>query len=237
MRSIIRQLGRLLPLACLFAVPVHAAPAAHVPDTIKQRVQGCAECHGEQGQGGANGYYPRLAGKPADYLFHQLVDFRDGRRQFPPMEWMVRPLGDTYLHEIASYFASRKAPAYQPRHVPQLSPTQMARGRQLVMHGDPAHKLPACASCHGKTLDGVEPSVPGLLGLQYDYISAQIGAWRAGTRRARAPDCMAAIASRLTPDDVSAVSAWLASQPASDAARPAPAGSVTMPMTCGGEEH
>jgi cytochrome c553 len=73
--------------------------------------------------------------------------------------------------------------------------------------------LPACQSCHGERLTGVAPAVPGLLGLPYDYIAAQLGSWRQHIRRAHAPDCMAQIAERLSPEDLGAVAAWLAAQP------------------------
>src|SRR5690606_14527149 len=59
---------------------------------------------------------------------------------------------------------------------------------------------------------GVAPNVPGLLGLSRDYLNAQLGAWRTGQRRSVAPDCMAEVARRLQPEDLSAVTAWLAAQ-------------------------
>ena len=62
-----------------------AAPAEKAPDTMQARVLGCAACHGAQGEGTSNDYYPRLAGKPAGYLYNQLLAFRDGRRKYPPM--------------------------------------------------------------------------------------------------------------------------------------------------------
>ena len=76
---------------------------------------------------------------------------------------------------------------------------------------------------------------PGLVGLKPTYISAQLGAWRYGTRTAMAPDCMQIIASLLTEDDVSSVSAWLASLPLSDDPSPLPAGALTTPLPCGSE--
>nr|WP_240922574.1 c-type cytochrome [Oleiagrimonas sp. C23AA] len=237
LRQITRQIGRMLPVACLFVLPVHAADLSHpVTNTLKQRVESCAMCHGEQGQGGANGFYPRIGGKPAEYLYHQLLNFRDGRREYAPMEYMVRPLSDKYLHEIAEYFAN-KHPDFPDTHPPKLSDKAMARGKQLVSEGDPSKGIPACSSCHGKQLHGVEPGIPGLVGLPYEYISAQIGAWQTDTRAANKPDCMAKVAAKLSPADISAVSGWLASQTADASARPAPAGSVHTPMTCGSQEN
>ena len=61
------------------SLPTHAQPTEHAPDTMEARLLACAACHGEQGQGTDNDYFPRLAGKPAGYLMNQLVAFRDGR--------------------------------------------------------------------------------------------------------------------------------------------------------------
>ena len=65
----------------------------------------------------------------------------------------------------------------------------------------------------GLALTGVVPQFPGLLGLSRDYLVAQLGAWRTGERRAFAPDCMAEVARRLSPDDLFAVTAYLAAEP------------------------
>jgi hypothetical protein len=70
-------------------------------------------------------------------------------------------------------------------------------------------------------MTGVLPNVPGLLGLPRDYLNAQMGAWRAGKRRAHAPDCMAQVALRMSPDDIQAVTVWLASQPVPSDSKPA----------------
>jgi cytochrome c553 len=82
----------------------------------------------------------------------------------------------------------------------------------------------------------VDPSIPGLLGLPRDYLNSQIGAWATGQRRAQAPDCMADIALRLTPEDVGAVSAWLAAQPVPGRGTPAARLPAAMPVRCGGVE-
>jgi cytochrome c553 len=80
---------------------------------------------------------------------------------------------------------------------------------------------------------GLAPNVPGLLGLPRDYLNAQLGAWRTGERRAQAPDCMADVAKLLTPEDLSAVVAWLASRPVPIPAKPATSLPKPMPLKCG----
>ncbi len=62
---------------------------APIPDTIAQRVLACGSCHGAKGEGTDNAYFPRLAGKPAGYLHNQLVAFKNGRRHYPPMNYLL----------------------------------------------------------------------------------------------------------------------------------------------------
>jgi cytochrome c553 len=222
---------RALPLSLLLLC---TAPASAAPDTMAQRLAACTSCHGVQPETatGERRYYPRIAGKPAGYLYNQLRNFREGRRQYPLMTWMVAHLSDDYLHEIAEYFSTQHLPAPVLARA-GIPAAELDRGRELVMRGDPARKIPACVACHGIRLTGALPAIPGLLGLPRDYINAQFGAWRNGTRRAHAPDCMGTIAGRLSLSDVAAVSGWLASE--AMPADPAPASSVPrpLPLACG----
>jgi cytochrome c553 len=226
---------RVLLSACLLwlagGVPARAGP---IPDSLEQRLLACAACHGAHGEGQQiNEYYPRIAAKPAGYLFNQLVNFRERRRQSSPvMNYLVEFLSDDYLREIAQHY-SKLRPAYPPPR-PVSSPEARARGEALMTRGDPARKIPACVACHGDALAGMEPSIPGLVGLDPRYIGAQIGAWRNKLRRAQEPDCMASIASLLEPGDIPAIAAWLASRPVPADAHPLKAGSLLLPMDCGG---
>ena len=206
----------------------------HAPDTMAARLLACAPCHGPQGEGTKNDYFPRLAGKPAGYLMHQLVAFRDGRRRYPPMNYLLEYQSDGYLQKIAEYFAAlRPVPLQQAP--PVVSAAVLARGKSLVGDGDQAHGVPACSGCHGPTLTGMEPGIPGLVGLRASYISAQLGAFRYGTRTATAPDCMQLVAASLTEADVAAVAAWLAAQPVPADPSPVARGALTMPFACGSE--
>lgn len=209
------------------------AQATPPPDTIEQRVLACAICHGDQGQGQTkNLYHPRLAGKPSLYLYNQMVNFRDKRREYPFMNYIVAYLSDNYLLEIADHYAKLQ-PAY-PAPSPAGSAEDMALGQKLVNDGDPARKLPACVSCHGKSLTGLEPAIPGLVGLHPPYITAQMGAWKNNQRHAMKPDCMHEVANLLSPADIGAITTWLAAQPLPADLRPAPAGSLKLPLECGG---
>jgi cytochrome c553 len=202
-------------------------------DSIAQRAAPCMTCHGKEGRAANDGYYPRIAGKPAGYLYNQLVNFRDGRRQqYPLMIYMVQHLSDPYLQEIATFFADQHPP-YPPPQAVDVPKSTLDRGRALAMSGDASRNIPACVACHGDALTGVAPSIPGLLGLPRDYINSQFGGWKEGARRAAPPDCMAEIARDLSPEDISAVSAWLAVQPVPVDARPASSIAGKLPIPCG----
>ncbi|RKP56025.1 c-type cytochrome [Pararobbsia silviterrae] len=212
-----------------------AAPE-RAPDTIAARVMGCAACHGTQGQGTDNDYFPRLAGKPAGYLYNQLVEFRDGRRKYPPMNYLLAYMPDAYLQEIADYFSTQRPPAREPE-APRVDAPTLDYGKQLAMHGDASHNIPACVSCHGNALTGMNPAIPGLVGLHQDYISAQLGAWRYGTRRTAEPDCMHTIASRLNEKDITAVAAYLASLPVPSDPSPVAKGALKLPLACSSQPN
>lgn len=207
------------------------ALAAELPNSMGQRLQACATCHGKEGRATNSGYFPRIAGKPAGYLYNQLINFREGRRQNATMAYLLDHMSDQYLNEIANHFASLDLP-YPPAQTTNAPPATLARGEQLVRHGDPSRGVPACAGCHGAAMMGVAPAMPGLLGLPHDYLLGQLGAWRTGMRRAAAPDCMGEITRRLSPQDVVAVATWLSSQPVSHSL---PAGSLPAKpsMECG----
>jgi cytochrome c553 len=204
-----------------------------VPDTIAQRVTACTTCHGKEGRATNEGYFPRIAGKPAGYLYNQLVNFREGRRTYALMTYLVDHLTDEYLREISHYFAGLDLP-YPPPQKTAAPQALLARGETLAKNGDAARKIPACAACHGDALTGADPAIPGLLGLSHDYLQAQLGHWKSGERRALAPDCMAKIAAQLTPEEVGAVATWLAAQPVPANAKPARVRPPNAPLECGG---
>jgi len=210
--------------------------AEYPPDSIAARLQACGPCHGDQGQGTNDDYFPRLAGKPADYLFNQLLAFKQGRRRYPPMNYLLQYQSDDYLQAMAAYFTAERPPSLPPQ-VTTVSEAVLARGQTLVADGDLARGVPPCSGCHGLKLTGMQPAIPGLVGLHASYISAQLGAFRYGTRTAIEPDCMQIVAAGLTETDVTAVAAYLASLAVPTDPSPLPKGSLPMPLECGSEPN
>ncbi len=218
-------------LATCMGNTAHAA-TAKFEDTMAQRTLACATCHGKEGRAGPDGYYPRIAGKPAGYLYNQLINLRDGRRHYALMAGLLDPLSDAYLMEMAQYFSKLDLPYARPP-IATAAADVLQRGRILATQGDAAKKIPACTQCHGNALTGVAPNIPGLLGLPRDYLNAQLGGWQTGQRRAHAPDCMARITQRMSPQDMNAVATWLATQAVPANAKPATALPPALPSATG----
>jgi cytochrome c553 len=226
-----------LALALAAGIPPASATAgpagttqSSIPDTIQQRAKACTSCHGEHGEGAPDSTAgPRLAGKPAGYLLLQMRYFQSGQRRNAAMEYVLRLLDVTYMGKLAYFFADQQVPYRQPPS-PTASPAELRRGERLALHGDPSIGVPACNSCHGTRLTGVQPLIPGLLGLSSDYLAAQLASWRNRTRAAKEPFCMGVVANRMYAADVDAVAAWLASQPPAADMRPEPAGAQTTPL-------
>lgn len=233
----------LLALLCVGASPVALAQAEGNPAdavdadeaAMAERLAACAICHGENGEGrrGAE-YYPHLSGKPAGYLFDQLRGFRDGRRHYAQMSWLLRFTDDGYLRRIADFYAAQPPQVKAVEPAVAMDPALRRRAEQLVYEGDPGRELPACVACHGQALTGMEPGIPALVGLPVDYLIAQLGAWRVDVRRGAEPDCMAHVARGLADTDLRSVATWLSRHTPPSDGQPLPAGSLDLPLPCGG---
>jgi cytochrome c553 len=236
-KTVTHRFPLMLVFFASIALPFGAVQSqTAAPDSMAARVLACGSCHGAEGEGTSDVYFPRLAGKPSGYLYNQLVAFRDGRRKYPPMNYLLDFLPDAYLKQIAEHFAAQRPPFPAPA-APVDSKEILARGESIARNGDPQRGIPPCAACHNPNFGGMEPAIPGLLGLRASYISAQLGGWRYGTRTAASPDCMQIVASLLTEDDVKAVAAFLSSRPAPNDPSFAPRGSLPMPLACGSEPN
>ena len=224
------RVSLLLPAVALAAPGIDAAPPFE--DTIAQRMQACAGCHGPEGGGVAEAAFPRLAGQPTDYLVAQMKAFRDGRRTYAPMNFLMARQSDAYLAEIAAYFSTQKPDArvVEARRRAPVDRVAFEAGRVLMARGRPEADVPACASCHGADLGGALPAIPALAGLPRDFLIEQVGSWKSGMHRSPEPNCMAQVAKRMSGADIVAAATWLSlQQPTSRPSMP----TAPMPLACG----
>lgn len=197
---------------------------------MKQRLLACASCH-EYEDHEQLPYAPSIAGKPVEYLYQQLLNYREGRRLNSAMGKMLAYLRDDYLREMANYYADLPEEVSLGEYSSVEQSSAQAIVAQTLVHTGGIG--PACIACHGDDLRGDGVAIPSLRGLSAKYIAAQLGAWQTNTRHARAPDCMKEVADMLTDDDINAVSQWIAHSleeasisQAIDAEIPLPCGAV-----------
>ena len=101
-KPLFRRNAVLIGLSATLSTALAGSPQT-IPDTMAQRMQPCSACHGKEGRATQEGFFPRIAGKPAGYLYNQLDNFRSGRRAYPTMTYFVEQMSDDYLHEIAEH--------------------------------------------------------------------------------------------------------------------------------------
>lgn len=170
----------------------------------------CAICHQADGAGNAAAGFPRLAGLNEHYMTQQLNSFLDGSRVNPVMQASIQGLDPQQLADVSAYYASLPIPK-----MPAVTVTeeQLARGQQLVEHGDWSKYVPSCQSCHGPGNNGVGDTFPALAGQHAGYLKQQLLDWQKDVRQNDPNQLMIFIAKRMDADDIDAVTAYLASLP------------------------
>lgn len=90
-----------------------------------------------------------------------------------------------------------------------VPPGSLARGKALVTGQDLA-RAPACATCHGTDLRGLE-AVPSIAGRSPTYVFRQLHEIKTGIRAGAGVQPMKETVARLNQDDMISISAYLAS--------------------------
>jgi len=175
-------------LAWLCAWPLAAQNLA----TGKEINGTCAGCHGEFGQGGSRGEYPRIAGQHVKYIEQQLKAFRARQRINLPMfpYTQERELPDSDIRDVAAYLAAIELPTEPPDFKDSDDAlTRLTAMDKVMIVGRVEGDLAAggalyqkqCASCHAKNGKG-RGMFPLLVGQYTNYLKKQMDAYRAGER-------------------------------------------------------
>jgi cytochrome c553 len=195
--------ARQLLLCALLALSGLAAAADGIAslegdlDIGEEINETCAGCHGEFGQGGKGGEYPRIAGQPRGFLIQQLLQFRDRTRLNLAMVEYVdhRQMPDEDIVHISAYLAQLQLPTKLPA-VDESAPgfnayqrlleakkiIQIPRAAGDVNKGERLYGK-ECASCHGKDGAGKHAKdVPMLAGQYTSYLWRQVPKYLDGRR-------------------------------------------------------
>ena len=172
----------------------------------------CAACHGQDGNS-VNPAWPSIAGQHAQYIVEQLMAYKgdpangiQATRSEPLMLGQVMMLNDEDMRNLAVYYESMPTAA---KSVADASIIE--RGERLYRGGDRERSVAACIACHGPTGRGNPAnSVPSVRGQYAVYSATQLRNYASGARRSDgATRVMRDIASRLSEDDILAVSSYM----------------------------
>jgi cytochrome c553 len=182
------HLNRLVAALHLGALLVIAPAAlAQVPDMPPKAVT-CVTCHGPQGNPSLQGI-PALAGQSARYIYLQLRDFQEGRRSNELMSLMVKDLTRDEMRALGAYFEAQK-------NVPKPFQPDSDKARLGKAKADET----LCSMCHLGGFAG-QNEIPRVAGQPFDYVVAQLRAFKAKTRTNDAGN-MTSVASTLSDDDI-----------------------------------
>jgi cytochrome c553 len=188
-------LGRLIPGGIMLGALLGASVAPAVAQSIAERAEICAGCHGQDGKP-TNKVTPIIWGQQLGYIYIQLRDFKRGDRKNEIMQPIAASFEKDDMLAIAEYFSKKKWPDLgQPRSPKEISERAVSANRSV-----------GCTGCHLDQFQG-DGTVPRLAGQNREYLTKTIADFRTRARgnNPGMTDLMLATA----PDDLAALTEYL----------------------------
>lgn len=197
--------------ACMFTVPGVLAQDSAKSDPFKAEAivrQVCVACHALDGNS-AQPVNPVLAGQHAAYTAKQLANFKSqsgkpAERPHNVMGPMVANLSAEDVRNLAAYFEMQRP---KPRSARDAELVKL--GQAIYRGGVPSKGITACGACHGPNGAGMPMQYPRLAGQHAEYTTAQLQAFRAGTRANDPNRMMRAVAEKLSDKEIAAVAEYI----------------------------
>jgi len=184
---------RAVPIALLVAALAGAGAAAQ---TSPPKAVVCAACHGVTGNSAIT-TIPNLAGQTARYLYLQLRDFQEGRRNNEQMTPVVKDLSRDDMRALADWFAAQK-PAAPPF---TIDPEKARLGKLKA-------EETLCTMCHLGGFKG-QNEIPRIASQHYDYVVKQLADFKA-RRRTNDAGNMTSVSNTLSDADIENLGHYLA---------------------------
>lgn len=159
-----------LAIALIAAFETMILPAAASAQTIAEKAQLCAACHGENGIPQLK-TAPVIWGQSQGYLYLNLRDFKSGARKDDIMSPLAQTMERDDMMALALYFSQQRWPDLQQ---PPAPADVAARARR-------ANVALACTGCHQGDYQG-EGTQPRLAGQRKDYLQQSMTDFRSRKR-------------------------------------------------------
>jgi cytochrome c553 len=174
-----------------------SAPAKDEPFSAEKTAQTCDACHGPGGNS-VLAETPSLAGQTARYLYLQLKDFKEKRRENPLMSPMAANLDKAQMLALAQYYAEKKLKANDFKVASEKVRAGKAKAGEVL-----------CPMCHLGGFSG-QNEIPRVAGQRYDYIVKQLKDFKAMKRTNDAGN-MTSVSKTLNDEDIDALAQYITS--------------------------
>jgi len=170
--------------------------ATWAADDMPAKAAMCVGCHGVNGNSSMPGV-PSLAAQNARYIYLQLRDYQEGRRDNPMMSPMAAGLTRPEMQELANYFSTQKLSSKGFKADPDKAKLGLAKANETL-----------CAMCHLGEFKG-QNEIPKVAGQNFDYVVSTLKAFKAKTRTNDAGN-MTSVAGTLSDDDIDNLAHYIA---------------------------
>jgi len=181
----------------LISLALFVSSFAFVGPASAAKSDSCAHCHGTDGNS-SSGLYPSLAGQTRDYIYRQIMAFKEGKRKNAMMSPTVGILNEQDVKDLAEYYSSQNMmrPTFKP------DPALVEKGKKVAEETQ-------CSSCHQPGYKGLN-EVPRLSRQKHSYVIKQLKEFRDGLRT-NDEGVMAATARSLTDEQIEALGHYFSS--------------------------
>jgi len=192
----VTQTGPLGPVFFIAILGILLLPAPLPAQTIEEKAQLCAACHGENGIPQEK-TTPVIWGQYQGYLYLELRDYKTRARKNDIMSALAQTLARDDMMALALYFSQKRWPDLQQ---PPAPPDVAARATR-------ANASVGCTGCHQGAYQG-EGTQPRLAGQSKEYLQQTMMDFR--TRARGNNPGMTDLMLATSPDDLAALTEFLA---------------------------
>jgi cytochrome c553 len=182
--------------AAMFLAAPPPCAAADDDALARKLAEPCFACHGPEGNS-ENPLFPILAGQSWRYIYIELKDFNEGRRNDPVMSPMAKALSRDDMIALGNFFAAQKQ-----------KPIPFKADGARVEAGKKVSDAVLCPMCHLGGFVG-QNEIPRVAGQWPEYVRKQLQDFKA-RRRTNDAGTMTSVAGTLSDDDIESLSHYIA---------------------------
>ena len=189
-------MGWLISCGVILAALLSAGARPGLAQSIAEKVDVCAGCHGQNGKP-TDKTIPIIWGQKAGYIYIQLRDFKRGDRKNEIMQPIASSFEKEDMLAVAEYLSQKPWPDIgQPRSPKQVSERALSAEHSV-----------GCTGCHLDRFQG-DGTVPRLAGQSREYLARTMADFR--TRARGNNPGMSDLMIATPPDDLAALAEYLA---------------------------